>query len=129
MPHIKFKDTPHKKYKCSMRLIRICSENRIRRVSDFSKMTFNELLSLPECGKATATQVKQILRDNGLDFRENIDKKRLRDPSQRNQLIAELVSSGLTYGKVSQYVGMSPSAVAKIYKRQRTEGGTALATQ
>lgn len=80
MPHIKFKDTPHKKYKCSMRLIRICSENRIRRVSDISKMTFNEFLSLPECGKATATKVKEILRDNGLDFREKTDEKRLRDP-------------------------------------------------
>lgn len=63
-----------------MRLIRICSENRIRRVSDISKMTFNEFLSLPECGKATATKVKEILRDNGLDFREKTDEKRLRDP-------------------------------------------------
>lgn len=129
MPHIKFKDTPQKKYKCSMRLIRICSENRIHRVSDFSKISFNELLSLPECGKATAIQVKQILRDNGLDFRENIDKKRLRDPSQRNKLIAELISSGLSYGKVSECVGMSPSTVAKIYKQQRNDRRASVSTQ
>ena len=88
MPYIKFKDTPYKKYKCSMRLIRICSENRIRRVSDFSKMTVQELLALPECGMATATNVKKILHDNGLKFREEIDKKRLRDPSQRSRLMA-----------------------------------------
>ncbi|MBT8346125.1 MAG: hypothetical protein HKP41_13510 [Desulfobacterales bacterium] len=121
MPHIKFKDTPHKKYKCSIRLIRICSENRIRRVSDISKMTFNEFLSLPECGRATATQVEEILRDNGLEFREKIDKKRLRDPSQRNQLIAELVTEGQSYQEVGGRVGLSPSTVARIYKRHCSE--------
>lgn len=121
MPYIKFKDTPYKKYKCSMRLIRICSENRIRRISDFSKMTFNELLSLPECGMATANQVKKILHDNGLDFREKVDKKRLRDPSQRYQLIAELVATGQSYREVGGRVGMSPSKVANIYKRQCSE--------
>lgn len=123
MPHIKFKDVPKKSYKCSMRLVRICSENHIRRVSDFSKMTFNELLSLPECGKATATQVKNILKDNGLNFREQIDKKRLKDPSQRNQLIAELVAQGQSYREVGGRVGISPSRVAKIYKRQYSGAG------
>ena len=121
MPHIKFKDAPKKKYECSMRLIRICSENRIRRVSDISKMTFNEFLSLPECGKATATKVKEILRDNGLDFREKIDKKRLRDPFHRNQLITKLVSEGQSYQEVGGQVGLSPSKVARIYKRHRSE--------
>lgn len=121
MPHIKFKDAPKKEYKCSMRLIRICSENRIRRVSDISKMTFNEFLSLPECGKATATKVKEILRDNGLDFREKIDKKRLRDQCQRNELIAELVTEGQSFQEVGGKVGLSPSTVARIYKRHRSE--------
>lgn len=121
MPYIKFKDAPNKKYKCSMRLVRICSENRIRRVSDFAKMTFNELLSLPECGRTTSAQVKNILRDNGLDFREQIDKRRLRDTSQRNQLIAELVAEGQSYQEVGGRVGMSPSTIAKIYKRQYSE--------
>ena len=121
MPHIKFKDAPKKKYKCSMRLIRICSENRIRRVSDFAKMTYNELLSLPECGRTTAAQVKDILRDNGLTFREQIDKKRLKDPSQRNQLIAELIDSGQSYREVGGRVGISPSRVAKIYRLQYSE--------
>lgn len=121
MPHIKFKDAPKKKYKCSMRLIRICSENRIRRVSDISKMTFNEFLSLPECGKATATKVKEILRDNGLNFRKKIDKKRLTDPCQRNQLITELVTEGQSYQEVGGRVGLSPSTVARIYKQHCSE--------
>lgn len=84
-------------------------------------MTFNELLSLPECGMATATQVKDILSDNGLDFRKKIDKTRLKDPSQINQLIAQLVAEGQSYREVSGRVGMSPSRVAKIYKRQYSE--------
>lgn len=51
-----------------MRLIRICQDNRLNRLSDFTKMTFKDLLSLPECGTITAAQVKTILEDNGLDF-------------------------------------------------------------
>lgn len=90
MPHIKFKDVPKKKYKCSMRLIRICYENRISRVSDFSKMTFRELLALPECGMATATQIKQILKDNGLDFRQRANKRRLRAPYKKTSLSQSL---------------------------------------
>jgi len=120
MPHIKFKDNPEKKYRCSMRLIRICSDNRINRVSDFSKMTFKELLSLPECGKATAMQVKKILKDNGLDFCENIDKQKLKNRSQRNRIISELVSSGQSYRRVGERVGISPSRVAQIYKQRPT---------
>ena len=69
MAYITFKDYPRKKYKCSVRLLRICADNRIYRLADFSKMTFCEVTSLPECGPVTAMQVKRILNDNGLDFR------------------------------------------------------------
>jgi hypothetical protein len=68
MPFITFRDCPGKKYKCSIRLIRICKDNRIRRLSDLTGMTFRELLELPECGKTTAGVVRRILHDNGLDF-------------------------------------------------------------
>lgn len=69
MPYIAFKDYPNKKYKCPIRFIRICSDNKINRLADFSKMTFKEVLSLPECGKTTAIFVGEILQENGLDFR------------------------------------------------------------
>lgn len=117
MPHIRFKDNPEKRYPCSMRLIRICSDNRINRVADFSRMTRDDLLSLPECGKATALQVSRILKDNGLDFCENIDKRRIKDPSQRSRLISELVSNGQSYRKIGERIGMSASRVAQIYKQ------------
>lgn len=68
MPYITFKDRPRKSYKCSMRLIRICKDNRIYRLSDFTRMTFRESLSLPECGQTTARVVQKILHDIGLDF-------------------------------------------------------------
>lgn len=76
MPYIAFKDYPQKKYKCPIRFIRICSDNRIKRLADFSRMTFKEVLSMPECGKTTAKLVEEILRENDLDFR---GKAKIRD--------------------------------------------------
>ena len=84
MPYIAFKDYPNKKYKCPIRFIRICSDNKINRLADFSKMSFKEVLSLPECGKTTAIFVKEILQENGLDFREKAKMNGF-SSSQRNR--------------------------------------------
>ena len=60
MPYIASEDYPGRKHKCSMRLLRICQDNKLRKLSDFSKMTYQEVLALPECGDATAMFVKSI---------------------------------------------------------------------
>ena len=78
MPYIRFRDYHRKKYKCSVRLLRICQDNRLRRLSDFTKMSLNEVLALPECGNTTALSIKTILNDNGLDFRDSPSNKRRR---------------------------------------------------
>lgn len=40
-------------------------------------MTYKEMLRVPECGETTATYIKRILNEYGLDFRE-ISNKPLR---------------------------------------------------
>ncbi len=70
MAYITFKDSPGKKHKCSIRLVRICQDNGFSRLVDFSNMTFNEMLRVPECGKTTAIYIKDILKEHGLNFRE-----------------------------------------------------------
>ena len=71
MAYITFKDSPGKKHKCSVRLIRICQDNGFRRLSDLSSLTYSEILRVPECGETTAKNIKEILNKYGLDFREN----------------------------------------------------------
>ena len=101
MPYITFKDYPKKKFKCPIRLLRICKDNRIKRLAQFSEMTFKELLLLPECGTRTAILVRQILKENGLDFSEqpkiNVDKFY----RQRNRQIIELFSNDEGYKKAA----------------------------
>jgi len=94
MPHITFQDYPKKKFKCPVRLLRICKDNRINRLAQFSEMTFNDMLSLPECGNVTAILVRHILRENGLDFSVKPKAKVRKFYSRRNRPFAELVSNG-----------------------------------
>ena len=117
MAYIVFKDYPNKKYKCSIRLIRICQDNRIHRLSDFSRLTFEDVKSLPECGEVTAMHIKKILGDNGLDFGEHCDHSRPTIPTLRNSMILDLVSNGKSYRAVARQVGISHSRVAQIYKK------------
>ena len=77
MPYISFKDFPGRKHECSVRLLRIYEDNRFRRLTDLSNMTYKEMLRVPECGETTATYIKRILNEYGLDFRE-ISNKPLR---------------------------------------------------
>lgn len=116
MPYIVFRDYPNKKYKCSMRLLRICEDNHIHRLSDFSSLTFEDVLSLPECGEATAMHIKKILRDNGLDFGEHSDQSGTAIPTLRNSMILELVAHGESYRAVARRFAISHSRVAQIYK-------------
>lgn len=92
MPYISFKDLPRKKFKCPVRLIRICADNRIKRLSQFSEMSFNELLSLPECGEKTALLVREILQGNGLDFRAGPKLKAAKPYRHRKRRNAEFSS-------------------------------------
>ena len=57
-----------------------------------------------------------------LDSLEDLNKAlESKDPFQRNELIAELVTEGQSFQKVGGQVGLSPSTVARIYKRHRSE--------
>lgn len=87
MAHITFKDYPGKKHKCSIRLVRICQDNGFRRLSDLSNLTFNEMLRVPECGETTATFIKSILFEYGLDFR----------PKTKNERQKNIISKRHTY--------------------------------
>jgi hypothetical protein len=104
MPHIIFKDFPKKKYKCPIRLIRICKDNRINRLVDFSAMTIDELLSLPECGTRTAILVRGFLRENGLDFCEKPRAKKNNFYRLKNRHNAEQVSKGESFKKINERV-------------------------
>ena len=116
MTYITFKDYPGKKYRCSVRLVRICQDNDISRLADFTKMTINDLQRVPECGKTTALFVRGILRENGLDFLEKSNINGNKDLGKRNKQIVELVSKGQSYKKVSEKVGISPKRVQQIYQ-------------
>lgn len=102
MTYITFKDYPGKKYQCSVRLVRICKDNDLSRLADFTKMTIFDLLRVPECGKTTALFVRGILRENGLDFLENSNSTGNKTQGNRNKQIVELVSKGQNYKKVSE---------------------------
>lgn len=114
MPSITFKDFPDKNYKCSMRLLRICNDNRIHRLADFTRLTLADVLSLPECGMATAMQIKKMLTDNGLDFGSRFDPKGATVRTLRNDKIVELVSHGGSYREVGRRFGISHARVAQI---------------
>lgn len=116
MPYIIFKDYPGQKYKCSIRLIRICADNRINRLSDFIRLTFKEMLSLPECGDSTALTVKAILKENGLDFRKKPNSDTCLN--QINNLIIKLLSQGQSYTNVSEKTGISPTRVQHIFNNR-----------
>lgn len=87
MAHITFKDCPGKKHKCSIRLVRICQDNGFCRLTDLSNLTFNEMLRVPECGETTATFIKNILLEYGLDFR----------PKTKKELQENIISKRHTY--------------------------------
>jgi DNA-directed RNA polymerase alpha subunit len=70
VPYVTFKDVPGRKHECSVRLARICEDNRFRRLKDLSAMTYKEMLRVPECGETTANYIKELLNEYGLDFRE-----------------------------------------------------------
>ena len=96
MPYIVFKDYPKKKYKCSVRLLRICSDNHIQKLADFAEMTFNDVVLLPECGPITARHVKKILTDNGLKFRRKHGFRRIKEgPDCQQCSTVNFVSEGL----------------------------------
>lgn len=114
MPSISFRDFPDKSYTCSMRLLRICNDNNIHRLADFTRLTFADVLSLPECGMITAMQIKKMLRDNGLDFGSRFDPKGATVLSLRNDKIVELVSHGGSYREVGRRFGLSHARVAQI---------------
>ena len=109
-----------------MRLLRICEDNHINRLSDFTRLTFTDVLSLPECGVATAMHIKKILKDNGLDFGQRFDRRGTSIISLRNNMIVELVSHGESYREVGRQFGLSHARVAQIYKRY---GYTATSSQ
>ena len=117
MPYITFKDYPGKKYKCSTRLLRICHDNHIHRLSDFSRLTLKDLLSLPECGEATATQVEEIMKDNGLEFSEQFNQDGSVILTVRDNHIVELISHGESYRTVGRQFGISHARVAQIYRQ------------
>lgn len=87
MAYMIFKDYPKKKYKCSIRLVRICEDNRLRRLADFSRMSFREVLSLPECGMKTAVHIKKIMKENGLDFDEKGHRVKQRKLAQSKEFV------------------------------------------
>ena len=121
MPYMIFKDYPKKKYKCSIRLVRICKDNRLNRLADFSRMSFRDVLSLPECGMKTAVHVRKILKENGLDFCKKSCSVRGKNLTQRNELIHQMISSGQSYRKIGGKMGISAARVAQIYKERRLE--------
>lgn len=100
-----------------MRLLRICKDNHIHRLSDFCRLTFTDVLSLPECGVATAMHIKKILKDNGLNFGQRFDQRTTTIHSLRDNMIVELVSHGESYRVVGRQFGLSHSRVAQIYKK------------
>ena len=122
MPYITFRDCPGKKYKCSIRLIRICKDNRISKLSQIAKMTLRDLMALPECGMTTAEVVRKILNDNGLDFR--VQQARLSNPqTNRNKKIFTMISEGHSFKSVGEKLRLPPSLVQQIYKnRDRISG-------
>ena len=100
-----------------MRLLRICKDNNIRRLSDFSHLTFRDMLSFPECGKPTAMNVRQMLKDNGMDFSSQNNRSEIPIHTLRDNLIIKLVEHGESYRKVVRQFNISPSRVAQIYKQ------------
>lgn len=117
MPYITFKDYPEKTYKCTTRLLRICHDNQIRRLADLSRLTVKDLMSLPECGEATAAQVEKMLRDNGLDFSEQFIHGDSIINTVRDNHIVELISHGESYRTVGRQFGISHARVAQIHKQ------------
>jgi DNA-directed RNA polymerase alpha subunit len=87
VPDITFKDIPGRKHECSVRLIRICEDNRFRRLTDLSEMTYKEILRMPECGETTANYIKGLLNKYGLDFREVPKKNRKKGLKQISKSI------------------------------------------
>ena len=100
-----------------MRLLRICKDNHIHRLADFSHLTFRDMLSFPECGKATAMNVKQMLKDNGMDFSLKNHRCEIPIHTLRDNLIVELVEHGRSYREVGRQFRISHSRVAQIYKQ------------
>lgn len=100
-----------------MRLLRICQDNHIHRLADFSHLTFRNMLSFPECGKATAMDVKQMLKDNGMDF--SLQNKQSEIPVQtlRDNMIIKLIEQGESYREVGRQFRISHSRIAQIYKQ------------